>query len=106
MVSYEFRTNVMMDFTLQIISIIQKRLNSRLYKVLESIEKNAIAVNIILIMVLSVLTIVLWKLFIKNFQNRIMNAKIVLKIFPKFLINSNSKIKRFLNQTCSAIVIN
>lgn len=84
----------------------QSKLNSELYKVLKRISKNAITVNIILILVLSLLTVILWKMFIKNFSDRIIKAKAVLSIYPKRLVITNAKVKRFLNQTCNSIVIN
>ena len=106
LIQMQFKSFLLLDFTEQIIKEIETVLDGELYQVLEGISRNAVTVNAILILVLTVLTILLWKMFIHNFKNRIKTAKKVLRILPKHFIHSNSKIKRFLNQTCSTVVIN
>ena len=101
-----FKQDIMMDAILEILKVVEDRLNSKLYLVLKQVSKNVVFVNVMLIVSLGVFTSLLWELFVKSFDSRISYAKLVFLMIPVNLISKNTKIKRFLNQTCSTIVIN
>jgi len=96
----------MLDLTLVIIRSIQDKIDIKLQDELTIIGKNTINVNLILIAVLFLLMVLFWKMFILNFEGRILRAKLMLQLFPRDLIITNTSVKRFLNKTCKNILIN
>ena len=105
-IKFQIKQQIMMDATLSTIGVLEEKLNYELYRELKKISKHAFFVNVSLIIVLSALTVLLWKLFVQGFENRVAKAKLVLMLFPVNFLNTNSKIKRFLNDTCTSVVIN
>ena len=104
-IDYFLQMDTMTDYLIQASIDFKSEINQELFNLLNRISNNAILVNIILISVFLLLMLIFWKLFVLNFESRIVNAKLVLKIFPHYVLSINERVKEFLNKSSKDIII-
>ena len=103
---YQFETNTLLDILLMSIGVLEDKIDEKLGMLLYRISKNSIVVNIVMVLLLLSMSIFLWKKTVQGLEERILKARKVLELFPLNILNTNSRVKKFLNDTCDEILIN